>query len=53
MSALDPALALAARNLPGVEVETPSHASVYQIIRHDRLVFERAALLATQEALAK
>jgi len=53
VSALDPALALAARNLPGVEVETPSHASVYQIIRHDRLVFERAALLATQEALAK
>ncbi len=42
----------AARNVPGLEVETPGHASVYQILRADRLVFERAALEALGQALA-
>jgi large subunit ribosomal protein L4 len=41
----------AARNVPWLEVETPQHASAYQMLRHDRLVFERAALLAIEEAL--
>ena len=41
----------AARNVPWLEVETPQHASAYQILRYDRLVFERAALLAIEEAL--
>ena len=35
-----------------LEVETPGHVSVYQVVRADRLVFERAALLALQDALA-
>jgi large subunit ribosomal protein L4 len=41
----------AARNVPWLQVETPKHASAYQILRYDRLVFERAALLSIQEAL--
>jgi large subunit ribosomal protein L4 len=45
------ALERAARNVPWLEVETPQHASAYQMLRHDRLVFERAALLAIEEAL--
>jgi large subunit ribosomal protein L4 len=45
------ALARAARNLPWLQVETPAHASVYQVLRNARLVFEKAALLAMQEAL--
>jgi large subunit ribosomal protein L4 len=50
---LDPGLALAARNVPWIEVETASHASVYQVIRHDRVIFEKAALLGLQEALSQ
>jgi|SRR5262245_48953083 len=42
----------AARNVPWLEVETPTHASVYQIMRHDRIVFEEAALQALEAALA-
>ena len=42
----------AARNLPWLSVETPTHASVYQILRNDRVLFEKAALLSLQEALA-
>jgi ribosomal protein L4 len=45
------ALERAARNIPWLEVETAAHTSVYQIMRHGRLVFERAALLALEEAL--
>src|SRR5262252_4684985 len=50
---LDPALALAARNVPWIEVETASHASVYQVLRHSRVIFEKAALLGLQEALSQ
>jgi large subunit ribosomal protein L4 len=42
----------AARNLPWLEVQTPTHASVYQVLRNDRVLFEKAALLSLQEALA-
>lgn len=45
------ALERAARNVPWLEVETPAHASVYQVLRSGRLVFEKSALLALQEAL--
>jgi large subunit ribosomal protein L4 len=45
------ALERAARNVPWLEVETPSHTSVYQIMRNGRVVFEKAALLALEEAL--
>src|SRR5262245_48208420 len=45
-------LARAARNVSWLAVETPAHASVYQVLRHDRVLFERAALLSLQEALA-
>src|SRR5215471_10269250 len=41
----------AVRNVPWIEVETASHVSVYQIIRNTRVVFEKAALLALEEAL--
>jgi large subunit ribosomal protein L4 len=46
-------LALASRNLRWLTVETPTHVSVYQLLRHEQLVFERDALLSVQEALAK
>jgi large subunit ribosomal protein L4 len=49
----DPALARAARNVPWLEIETPGHASVYQVLRNGRVVFERAALLGLQEALSR
>ncbi|HYS93249.1 MAG TPA: 50S ribosomal protein L4, partial [Candidatus Acidoferrales bacterium] len=42
----------AARNVPWLSVETPMHASVYQVLRNERVLFERAALLSMQEALA-
>jgi large subunit ribosomal protein L4 len=46
-----PTLERAARNIPWLWVTTPAHASAYQVVRHDRVVVERAALLAVQEAL--
>ena len=51
--AFDPVLTRAARNVPWLAVETPAHASVYQVLRHDRVVFEKAALLALQDTLAR
>ena len=51
VSELHPALERAARNVPWLEVETARHASVYQVMRNDRVVFEKAALLALEEAL--
>jgi large subunit ribosomal protein L4 len=53
VSEFAPALARAARNIPWLRVETPGHASLYQVLRSDRVVFERAALLGLQEALSK
>ncbi|HEV8436988.1 MAG TPA: 50S ribosomal protein L4 [Methylomirabilota bacterium] len=53
VSELSPALARAARNVPWLQVETAGHASVYQLMRSDRIVFEKAALLGIQEALSK
>ena len=41
----------AARNVPWLTVETPSHVSVYQLLRARLVVFERSGLLALQEAL--
>ena len=46
-------LARASRNLPWLTVETPSRVSVHRLLRHDQVLFERAALLALQEELAK
>jgi large subunit ribosomal protein L4 len=49
---LDQALARAARNVPWLTVEPPSHVSVYQLVRARRVVFEREALRALEEALS-
>ncbi|MFQ5828896.1 MAG: 50S ribosomal protein L4 [Candidatus Methylomirabilia bacterium] len=46
-------LARAARNLSWLAVESPDHVSVYQLLRHHQVVFERAALLALEEQLAR
>lgn len=46
-------LALASRNLPWLTIETPPRVSAYRLLRHDQVLFERAALLALQEELAK
>jgi large subunit ribosomal protein L4 len=43
----------AAANLSWLEVTTAPHTSVYQLVRNPRVVAERAALLALQEALAR
>jgi len=43
----------AAANVAWLEVTTAAHTSVYQLVRHPRVVAERAALLALQEALAR
>jgi large subunit ribosomal protein L4 len=52
VSDLPDTLARASRNVPWLEVSKASHASVYQLVRSHRVVFERAALLAVQEALS-
>jgi large subunit ribosomal protein L4 len=43
----------AAGNVTWLEVTTAGHTSVYQLVRNPRVVAERAALLALQEALAR
>jgi large subunit ribosomal protein L4 len=45
-------LARAARNVPWIIVETPAHVSVYQLLHARRVVCERAALAALEEALS-
>jgi ribosomal protein L4 len=52
VSERSPGLDRAARNIPWLSVETPMHASVYQVLRNERVLFERAALHSMQEALA-
>jgi large subunit ribosomal protein L4 len=49
---LDGGLARAARNVPWITVETPAHVSVYQLLHAHRVVFERAGLVALEEALS-
>jgi large subunit ribosomal protein L4 len=44
-------LSRAARNVAWLSLETPGHVSVYQLMRNERVVFEKAALLALQETL--
>jgi large subunit ribosomal protein L4 len=44
-------LARAARNVPWLMVETPTHVSVYQLLQATHVVFERAALSALEEVL--
>jgi large subunit ribosomal protein L4 len=53
VSGREEGLARAARNVPWLTLQTPSHTSVYQLLRHHQVVFERAALLALQDALAQ
>lgn len=51
VSELGEALDRASRNVPWLRVVRPSQVSVVECLRHERLVFERGALLALQEAL--
>jgi ribosomal protein L4 len=51
VSVLSDGLKRAGRNVAWLSLETPGHVSVYQLIRSERVVFEKAALLALQEAL--
>ncbi len=46
-------VARAARNVPWLTVEPPSHVSVYQLVRAQHVVFEREALRALEEALSE
>jgi large subunit ribosomal protein L4 len=52
VAALEAPLRRAARNVPWLTVEPPAHVSVYQLLRAHRVIVERAALLALEEALA-
>ena len=49
---LEATLMRAGRNVPWLTVEAPSQVSVYQLLRARQILFERAALLALEEALA-
>jgi large subunit ribosomal protein L4 len=51
-ASLSESLARAARNVPWLMVETPTHVSVYQLLRATHVVFERAGLTALEEVLA-
>lgn len=53
VSTLGEAMLRAARNVPWLTVETPSHVSVYQLMHAHQVVFERGGLLALEEALAR
>lgn len=46
------ALARACRNVSWLTLGRPGHVSVVDLLRHDRVVAERQALVATQEKLA-
>ena len=50
---LDDSVTRAARNVPWLTIETPTHVSVYQLLHAHRVVCERAGLLALEEALAR
>jgi large subunit ribosomal protein L4 len=52
VATLEEPLRRAARNVPWLEVERPAHVSVYQLLRAHRVIVERAALTALEEALA-
>jgi large subunit ribosomal protein L4 len=52
VATLDELVARAARNVPWLTVEAPAHVSVYQLMRARRVVFEREALRALEEALS-
>jgi large subunit ribosomal protein L4 len=52
VAARSEALWRAARNIPWLTVETPTHVSVYQVLRARQVLFERAALAALESALA-
>jgi large subunit ribosomal protein L4 len=50
---IDPTLALAARNLPQVDLVTGLEINTYQILRYDRLVFTRDGFEQLQQRLRK
>lgn len=49
---LNEVLQLSARNMPNVEVVTPASLNTYDVLLFHKLVFTRAALLATGERLS-
>jgi large subunit ribosomal protein L4 len=53
VSELGDSVRRAARNVPWLTVVTPRHVSAYQLMQARQVVFERAALLALEETLAR
>jgi len=53
VSEMADALRRAARNVPWLTVVTPRHVSTYQLMQARQVVFERAALVSLEEALAR
>jgi large subunit ribosomal protein L4 len=52
VGAFGESLRRAARNVPWLTVETPGHVSAYQLMQARTVLFERAAFVAMEEALA-
>ena len=53
VSEMAEAVRRAARNVPWLTVTTPGHVSAYQLMQARQVVFERGALVALEEALAR
>ena len=51
VSEVPEALARASRNLVWLSLQTPGHVSVYELLRSERVLFEKAALQALEAAL--
>jgi large subunit ribosomal protein L4 len=51
VSEVSEALARASRNLVWLSLQTPGHVSVYELLRSERVLFEKAALQALEAAL--
>ena len=47
------ALALSARNVPGVKLTPSSSVNIYDVLYHEKIVFTREAINAVQENLSK
>jgi large subunit ribosomal protein L4 len=49
---VDRNIALASRNVPGIEVVTCHHVNAYELIRYPRIIISKAAMGPLQERLA-
>jgi large subunit ribosomal protein L4 len=50
---LTPPLVRATRNVPWLEIEQPTHVSVYQLLRARQVLFDRPGFTKLEEALGR